>query len=202
MKPLPARHVLTTYAPATAREPSKSKRTTSRTTPRAPQETQTIAREGQGNGPVRPTPIRATGAVSNFRWTVETEASRETIWRLWTTPETWGSWDGGLRSARVDGPFALDAVGAIQPLRGPESRFRVTEYAEGECYAFQTVLPLGSLTVRRSFEPSEATTFTHEVRFRGALGWFWANMLGRGFGKELPATMERLARLAETEVNS
>ena len=40
--------------------------------------------------------------------------------------------------------------------------------------------------------------FIHEVCFTGPMAFLWAALLGPGFRKALPPTMEKLAALAET----
>lgn len=138
-----------------------------------------------------------TGGLA-FSHTAVTTASRSEIWRLWVDPESWSRWDLGLRSASTLGAtLSGNATGEIVSLSGKRAHFRVTEWAEGMAYAFETELPLARLNIRRSFEPGRATRFTHAVRFSGPFAGLWALVLGRGFRRALPPTMVRLAWLAE-----
>ena len=136
----------------------------------------------------------AVGTNSNFAFTVET-TNPEGVWDLWTTPATWGSWDKGLKSARMDGQMALGSVGVIQPLRGPSSRFRVTAFDPGQSYTFETGLPGAVLRVERRFN-ADRTAFTHEVTFSGLTAFAFARMFGPGFRKALPPSMRALDALA------
>ena len=140
----------------------------------------------------------AAGTNGHFLHTVVTDASKEEIWRLWTTPETWGKWDGGLKSARLDTTFEVGAKGKITDLDGRESTFTITEVDTLNSYTFKTNLPLARLTIKRFFHTANdgRTAFTHEVRFSGLLGGIFARSFGPGFRAELPPTMERLAQLA------
>lgn len=141
----------------------------------------------------------AAGTNSNFTHTITTSASQDEIWRLWTDSRTWGSWDGGLKSANTLGRFEKGTQGTITDLSGRDSKFIVTEYTPKKSYAFETNLPLAKLTVRRYFENSNQgqTTFIHHVKFSGPLGWLFASQFGPDFRAELPPTMERLAKIAE-----
>lgn len=142
----------------------------------------------------------ASGSNRRFRHTVATTASRDAIWSLWTRPETWGSWDQGLKSAEgPPGGLMAGATGTIRSRGGQRAPFKVVEWQDREAYAFTTALPLATLAVRRRFEAGEMTRFTHDVSFSGPLAALWSMILGPGFRQALPPTMETLARLAETQ---
>ena len=143
----------------------------------------------------------AEGNNQDFHHIVVTAASVQAIWHLWTDVAGWSRWDGGLKSAALNGAFAAGSIGTIVPLSGPKARFTITTVEPNRAYSFVTNLPLGKLTVTRRFlEPatSGATRFEHHITFSGLLSRLWAAQFGPGFRKELPATMERLAQLAET----
>ncbi|MGL4441027.1 MAG: SRPBCC family protein [Bosea sp. (in: a-proteobacteria)] len=142
----------------------------------------------------------AEGTNSSFSNTATTHASERAIWSLWRNVGSWERWDGGLKSASLEGPFCVGATGTIVPRSGPAASFRITEVTQDRSYTFETSLPLGTLTVTRRFLPRAVngqTRFEHKVAFSGLLGWFWASQFGPGFRRQLPPTMERLARLAE-----
>jgi Polyketide cyclase / dehydrase and lipid transport len=141
----------------------------------------------------------ATGRNASFSHSIETTASPDSVWKLWTDVSTWSKWDGGLKSASLEGPFQIGAVGKIVPLRGSIVPFVVTAYTPETSSAFVTNLPFAKLHIERSLLvlPDGGTRFTHTVNFTGPLGDVWGFILGRGFRKELPRTMAKLAALAE-----
>lgn len=138
----------------------------------------------------------APGTNRDFSFTIATNAPDD-VWRLWTTPSTWGDWDKGLKAASMDGEMALGSTGQITPLSGPASQFEVTEFDPQKSYAFVTRLPMARLTVARSFD-AVRSEFTHRVRFSGSLAFAFARMFGPGFRKALPPTMRTLNTLAES----
>jgi len=143
----------------------------------------------------------AIGNKKVFSHTVTTTASRDAVWRLWTDTDCWNRWDLGLRSASSSARYLhAKAEGHIISCSGQRAKFKVTEWVEGEAYKFETALPLATLSVRRSFEPGPKTQFTHLVQFSGPLAALWALILGQGFRRALPPTMEQLSRLAEGNV--
>ena len=139
----------------------------------------------------------AAGTNRAFTHTVTTTASADAIWRLWTDVTTWKDWDRGLKDAEMTGPMKLGATGRIIPLSGPASTFQITEFVDGEHYAFETRMPLARLTVRRTLISRDPVTFRHDVSFDGLGAGFWAGRFGPGFRAALPPTMAALSAQAE-----
>ena len=144
-------------------------------------------------------PILSPALSRSFGGSRETPAAPERIWHLWTDVPKWKDWDTGLRDARISGSFTVGAVGEIVDLGGREVPFRITACTPGSSYTYRVALPLAALLVTRSLRGSaDRTTFTHEVRFVGLLGYFFAFVLGRNFQKLLPGVLDNVKRLAET----
>ena len=134
----------------------------------------------------------------HFWLTMETEASEEAIWNLWTNVDDWHLWDIGLKKAEMRDSFKLSSIGIITSLEGRRSKFKVVEYVEGESYTFKTKLPLGSLFVKRFLNKEDGKTFfTHEVWFSGLTGGVFARQFGSDFMNMLPEVMENVKVLAE-----
>jgi Polyketide cyclase / dehydrase and lipid transport len=141
----------------------------------------------------------AQGTNRAFSHSVQTSATPEAIWTLWSDVTTWKTWDKGLKDAQMAGTFVVGSEGQIIPLSGPPARFKIIALEQGKSYSFATSLPGARLIVARSFVSTapNATVFRHDVSFTGPLGWFWADRFGAGFRAALPPTMTALARLAE-----
>lgn len=145
-------------------------------------------------------PVLALAQPSNTRFshTVETSASRETIWRIWTDVPNWKTWDDGLKDAQLNGPFVTGTQGRLIPDKGPKSTFTLTEVVPEQSYTFRTRLPLGSLYVKRLLITRNGkTTFTHEVWFTGLTKGIFSRALGRNYRTLLPGVMEKIRRIAE-----
>ena len=149
--------------------------------------------------------MTVTGALAqekpgrkHFWHTIETSASPDAIWSLWTDVSTWKEWDSGLQDARMDEDFTLGSKGQIISLQGRKSKFKVVAYEEGKSYTFKTSLPLGGLYVKRTLQVADGmTVFTHEVWFAGLSAGIFARALGTEFQEMLPAVMEQIKVLAE-----
>lgn len=139
--------------------------------------------------------IDVTGGLLGFSASGRTDRPEE-VWRLWTTPSTWGDWDRGLVSARIDGPFRAGARGEIVDRSGRTSTFVVDVVEPGVRYAYHVALPGARLVLRRTLDRDRPGQVRHDVTFRGPLAVVWALVLGRGFRRRLPPTVEALLAAA------
>ena len=141
------------------------------------------------------------GTPKDFSCTLTTTASEQRIWQLWTDVVGWPQWDNPLQSASLEGNIGIGISGQLVTRSGQRSQFTVTEFAPTSSYAFCTLLPGATLTVRRFFgrqHDDGRLEFTHHVRFSGPLGGVFAALLGRGFMRQLPEVMTKLRQLAES----
>lgn len=141
----------------------------------------------------------AEGTRSDFRHEVETRASPEAVWRVWTDVAGWPAWDTELESARLSGAFDTGATGVLKGRGNPESGFTLEAVEAGRSYRFVTQLPLGGrLVIDRTLTPLErGTRFRHHVRFEGFGGAVLSLFLGGRYRAALPGVMARIGALAE-----
>jgi hypothetical protein len=143
--------------------------------------------------------VLAQESNTHFSHTVETTASPAGIWRIWTDVPNWKSWDDGLKSAELNGPFAAGTTGTLIPDKGPKSRFVLTEVIDEQSYTVKTKLPLGALYVKRYLSVRDGKTiFTHDVWFRGVTKGIFGRALGRNYRRILPEVMGKIKTLAES----
>ncbi len=134
-----------------------------------------------------------------FSHTLKTAAPPEQIWGIWTDVENWSAWDTELVDSRLEGSFALGAIGKLTPRKGRVATFKISQLNPGESYTFTVSLPLCRLNVHRFLQlQPDGTDFTHEVSFQGLLGWLFGRLLGRQFKTVLPGIMENVKQIAES----
>ena len=107
----------------------------------------------------------------------------DAVWRLWTTPPTWGDWDAGLRS----GPVVEGVRGVLVDTTGRRSRYTVTGFDRERRCEVTVNLPAARMVLTRTLQ---AHTARHEVAFAGPLGRVWAALLVRRFRPLLGPTVE------------
>jgi len=140
-----------------------------------------------------------------FSNTIETTASADAIWALWSNVEQWPTWDFELQRAWLEGPFEKGAVGYFEPKKGAKSRFVISqltshEQAEQRSYTFTVQLPLCQLHMRHYFGGSvESLTFTHEVSFQGSSAFLFNWLVGKRLRTVVPQLMQAIKTLAESD---
>ena len=139
-----------------------------------------------------------------LKFSLDTNAQKSTIWRLWSDVENWKKFDTLLEYSQLDDghEFELGATGVIKAEGARKTRFKLTEFREGKSFTETLYVPLyQQIELKRYFEQSEqgGTRFSHEVVFKGRLRWLIYLAAAGTFKKELPLVMGRLKDLAELE---
>ena len=139
-----------------------------------------------------------------FKYSLETSASKATIWRLWEDVENWKKYDTILQYSYLqdNAEFEAGAIGYVKAKGAPKTRFELIEVNKPTSFVESLKLPLfNSLLLKRYFEVNDSgkTTFTHEIEFKGPLRWLTHALIGSTFKKETPLVMGRLKDIAEME---
>ena len=139
-----------------------------------------------------------------FTWTfeeaVETSAAVDSIWTLWSKPETWPRWDDGVEWVKTDGSFLKGSKGVMKPAGGPEVKFELVEIAPHQGFTDRSFLPLTTLDFIHVYTPAsdgKSAFITHRVEMRGFLTPLFSRVIGRGIRKGLRGAMTKLVGLAE-----
>lgn len=134
-----------------------------------------------------------------FEHTMTTKAKAETIWGLYSDITTWTSWDKGIVSASLEGPFVRGTRGFLQPEGQQPLPFELTEVHPLHGFSDITDIPGAGIQVRFTHllaESNGMTQVTHKVTITGPN----AEQLGPKFGAHMvegiPHTMEGLTALA------
>ena len=136
--------------------------------------------------------------ASNER-SVETVASPQTVWKVWSDASTWQEWNPDVQSMTLNGPFAAGTTGTMKTKQGTRA-IELTEVVPGKSFRLETtVIPL----TRFAFEcqvaagPTGKTTIRQGIRVGGPLGGVVGGMMGRQIADTFPALLQGLARKAE-----
>lgn len=131
-----------------------------------------------------------------YEHAVETTASAEAVWRLYSDPGMWTAWDQGLERLTLDGPFVAGSRGEMVFQGQPPFAFVLTEVRPGEGFVDETTVPgVGTVRFRHTLAANEAggTRIVHVVEVEGPA----AAAAGPQITEDVPAAMATLAHLAE-----
>src|SRR5438552_12365663 len=131
---------------------------------------------------------------------VETKASPEAVWKVWSDTSTWQEWNPDVQSMTLNGPFAAGTTGTMKTKQGTR-QIQLTEVVPGRSFRLETtVIPL----TRFAFEcqvaagPAGTTTISQAIRVDGPLGGLVGGMMGRQIADTFPPLLQGLARKAES----
>lgn len=101
-------------------------------------------------------------------------ASPEDVWAHYADVSRWPTWDEGLESAHLDGPFLTGTTGRLVASRQPPISFMLTEVSNGHIFTTESRLGPVVVTVRHRLERMfGGCRIAHELEISGpeAQGW-------------------------------
>ena len=132
-----------------------------------------------------------------FEHAVETSASPEAVWQLYTDVASWPTWDDAVERLTLDGPFEPGAVGTFKLHEQDPLEFRLLEVQPQRGFMDETSIPGGLVRFRHRIEPLDdgQVRLTHAVEIEAPAPV--AEQIGALITAGVPETMTRLAELAE-----
>ena len=103
---------------------------------------------------------------------VETNASPQAVWRVWSDTSTWPEWNPDVQSITLDGPFATGTSGTMKTKQGTR-QVQLTEVLPGRSFRLETtVIPLTrfAFACRVAAGPAGNTTISQGIRVGGPAG--------------------------------
>jgi len=137
--------------------------------------------------------------MANNEHSVETKASPQTAWKIWSDTSTWPEWNPDVQSMALNGPFAAGTTGTMKTKQGIRA-IELTEVVPGQSFRLETtVIPLTRFAFVCSVSRGSAgtTTLSQSIQIGGPLGGLVGGMMGKQIAATFPALLEGLARKAE-----
>jgi hypothetical protein len=131
---------------------------------------------------------------------VETAASPQTVWNIWSDTSTWPEWNPDVQSMTLNGPFSAGTTGTMTTKQGTR-QIQLSEVVPGQSFRLETtVIPLTrfAFECRVATGPAGKTTISQGIRVGGPLGGLVGGMMGKQIADTFPALLQGLARKAET----
>jgi polyketide cyclase/dehydrase/lipid transport protein len=133
-----------------------------------------------------------------IKHTVQTTAPAWAIWQIWSDVSNWPTWDHGIQSSSINGPFATGTMGKLEPKGGPEVIIKLTSVKPNESFIAESKLFGARIIVSHSLtESGNKTLITEQIEMQGPLAFFFAFIIGRNMKKNLPVDMLALVKKAE-----
>ena len=131
---------------------------------------------------------------------VETTASPDRVWQIWSDMSTWGDWNPNVSTMDWQGGFVSGSTGVMNTKAGQHHSMQLVDVQPGRGFALVTsVVPGTKFRFNCRIELAGAkTTISQTVEIGGPLGPVMGGMLGRQVSKEFGILRANVARKAET----
>jgi len=130
---------------------------------------------------------------------VETSASPQAVWKLWSDTSTWQDWNPDVQAMTLNGPFVAGTTGTMKTKQGTR-QIVLSEVVPGRSFRLETtVIPLTRFLFdcRVASVPNGKTRVSQAVTVGGPLGGLVGGMMGKQVADTFPALLQGLARKAE-----
>jgi uncharacterized protein YndB with AHSA1/START domain len=131
---------------------------------------------------------------------VETTASPQAVWKLWSDTSTWQEWNPDVQTMSLNGPFATGTMGTMKTKQGTR-QIVLSEVVPGRSFRLETtVIPLTRFFFDCTVASGAAgkTKISQAVTVGGPLGGVVGGMMSKQIADTFPALLQGLARKAET----
>jgi polyketide cyclase/dehydrase/lipid transport protein len=131
---------------------------------------------------------------------VETSASPEQVWRVWSDMATWGEWNPNVSTMDWSGGFVSGSTGVMNTRAGQHHKMQLVDVNPGRSFALLTaVVPGTRFRFNCRVQPAGTKTkVSQTVEVGGALGPVMGGMLGPQVSKDFDVLLQNLARKAES----
>ena len=138
--------------------------------------------------------------MAEYGTSVETMASADRVWKIWSDMSTWGDWNPNVSTMEWQGGFAQGTEGVMNTRAGQHHKMKLAEVQPGRFFALETrVVPGTMFRFNCRVDPAAGggTRLSQMVEVKGPLGPILQGMMGPQVSKEFPTLLANLARKAE-----
>jgi hypothetical protein len=127
---------------------------------------------------------------------IETAASPEAIWRLWSEVATWPDWNADIERIAISGPFAVGSTISMKPIGQDTVELRIAEVSEPDLFIDEA--DLGDVVVRTVHRIDPLAGGRNRVTYRMEISGSAADTVGPKLGPEISSDFpETLSGLVE-----
>ena len=129
---------------------------------------------------------------------IETTASPEAIWRLWSDVAGWPEWNADIEHIEISGPFAAGSMISMTPVGQDPIELRIAEAVEPDLFVDEAEFADMVVRTVHRVEPLEGDR--NRVFYRMEISGPAADRVGPEVGPQIsadfPATLAALVQLA------
>ena len=133
-----------------------------------------------------------------YEHSIETNATPEAIWRLWSDVENWGAWNGEIEKIETNGPFEAGTQILMTPPGDDPIPLVIAEAVENERFVDEA--RFGGLLLRTTHRIDAAGEDRIRVVYRMEITGDGADeagpQIGPGITADWPETMAALVKMA------
>jgi Polyketide cyclase / dehydrase and lipid transport len=130
---------------------------------------------------------------------IETAASPEAIWRLWSVVAGWPEWNADIERIEISGPFAPGSTISMTPVGQEPVELRIAEAVEPGLFVDE--VDLGDVVVRTIHRVERGEGERNRIVYRMEISGPAADTVGPELGPQIsgdfPEVLAALVRLAE-----
>ena len=130
---------------------------------------------------------------------IETTASPEAIWRLWSDVAGWPEWNADIEHIEISGPFAAGSTISMTPVEQDPVELRIAEAVEPDLFVDEA--EVANVVVRTVHRVERLAGDRNRIVYRMEISGPAADAVGPELGPQIsadfPATVAALARQAE-----
>jgi hypothetical protein len=130
---------------------------------------------------------------------IETAASPEAIWRLWSDVAGWPEWNADIEHIEISGPFAAGSTISMTPVGQDPIELRIAETHEPELFVDEATLADVVVRTIHRVERSEGdrSRVVYRMEITGPAADTVGPELGPQISADFPETLSALAQHAE-----
>ncbi len=137
--------------------------------------------------------------MAEYGTSVETTASPDKVWKIWSDMSTWGEWNPNVSTMDWQGGFQSGTTGVMNTRAGQHHKMRLLDVTPGRGFALETsVVPGTTFRFNCRIETADGKTKIGQyVQVKGPLGPIMGGMMGPQVSKEFGTLLANLAKKAE-----
>lgn len=127
-----------------------------------------------------------------------TAASPEAVWKLWSDPDNWSTWNSGIKEAKINGPLVNGANGLMTTSQGGTYIVRFHNVTQLQGFSLSMNGPGVTITFACEISPEgNGSKIAQSAMFSGPLAFLMGPMMGPMMARHFVPVLDDLASAAE-----